>query len=107
MKLLKIEGKPYEITVFQDVFEPEKEELKEINESLVDMVRGQKNFCRFRVRMYSDYKIRTRGYAWIEIKPMINECYIIYLDRKGFYCNVQKHKVYLKDIDYDGDKDNE
>lgn len=105
MKLLKIEGRPYEVTVFQECYEPRQEkDFKELDERSIDMVRGYKDFCRLCVRMYSDYKIRTKGYAWIEIKPMINEYYCIYLDKKGFYCNVQKHKVYLKDIDYDGDK---
>lgn len=45
-----------------------------------------------------DCEIRTKGYGWIEIKPLINEKYCIYLDKKGFYCNVLKHKIYLKDI---------
>ncbi|MBO7043617.1 hypothetical protein J6W34_03610 [bacterium] len=101
MKLIKIEGKPYEITIFQESpYEPKKDaDYKELDENLIEIVTcKRKDFNSGRTRIYSDYKIRTKGYAWIEIKPLINEKYCIYLDKKGFYCNVLKHKIYLKDI---------
>ena len=100
MKLIKIIGDLWDLSIFQEVYnkidnlnEKEKDELKEIILS--------KNYSSSRFRTYSDNRTRSKAKAHIEIivngLPQINS-YVIYHNNKGFFCTVQQRKIYLQDL---------
>lgn len=98
MKLIKIEGKIYDLTI---LWNPVYESRLSLDEQNLRAIKGNDIVTYGIGRLLRPGVVKSKATAIIEIK--VNdfprqELYEIYYTKKGFYCNVQGNRVYLKDI---------
>lgn len=102
MKLIKINGDITELTMlWESPFDnKDPKNIPEINEAAI--TEGRDGCCSGCVRFLSDGKVRSKASAVIDIGHgdyKSYETYTIYYSKKGFYCNVQRKRVFLKDLE--------
>jgi len=99
MKLIKIEGKIWELSCLQNDRYAENTEIS-IDEANVMAIKGH-DWLRGIVRVIAKNGIKSKANAVIE--TTVNELpqqmvYEIYHNSKGFFCKVQGKRVFLKEL---------
>jgi hypothetical protein len=98
--LERIEGNLWDLTVLQNQY-CDKDVINKIShERLINSLLENKDPSSI-VRVLSNNKVRSKATAFINIQVGLakqTNPYTIYHDKKGFYCDVQSKKYYLKEI---------
>ena len=101
MKLIKVDGKIWELSVLSDdrYAESDKDDTT-LEEKNIRTIKGL-GWFRGIVTVLSGNGVKSKAKAVIETK--VNGLphqitYDIYHNSKGFYCNVQKERIFLRDI---------
>lgn len=102
MKLIRIDGKLWELTRQADIYgnQLEKTEMP-LETANQRCIFGQDIEWRGLGRLLSANGVRSRATAIIEIETRglpAQQSYVIYHGSKGFFCKVQGERVYLRDI---------
>ena len=99
MRLIKIEGNLWELTTLQS--SPYDKTIgyeNEVNEAILSGRYGCNRGC---IRFLSANNVRSLAVAIIELNTNglpFQEAYTVYHNSKGFYCIVQRQRVFLKDM---------
>lgn len=95
MKLIKIEGNLGDLTCVNGHWTYDLRNLNDDEKGRVFINDGGKHY------LFASGKVKSKAIAVIDIgyDDMVNyQRYDIYYGNKGFYVNIRKKKVYLKDI---------
>ena len=105
MKIVKIDGELWNLTREQECYTVKETHLDsiglpEINRQIIQCNTIYSNGS---VRLLANEGVRSRAYAFIEIivRGLPQQFkYVIYHDKKGFFCIVKSKKYYLKDLEW-------
>jgi hypothetical protein len=101
MKLIKINGRIWELTILQseEYVDSEKDDT-ELNVKNSCAIQGL-GWFRGIVRVLSGNKVKSKATAVIEttVSGLPHQMtYEVYHNSKGFYCIVQRERIFLKDL---------
>lgn len=101
IRLIKIDGKIWELSILWEPHGWDKTDEMSLDSQNYNAILGRDIKPRGLGRVLSNNTVVSKARAIVEISinglPSQN-IYAIYHSSKGFYCNIQKRRVYLKDL---------